>query len=271
MKIHPSAVIDPGAQLGTDVEIGPYSVVGAGVVIGDGCVLQSHVVIEGEVRLGRANQIGHGTVIGSAPQDLSFKKETRSRVEIGDGNIFREHCTVHRGTAEGSATVIGSHNFLMVGAHVGHNCRIGDRAVLANNCLLGGHVHVADRAFLGGGSVYHQFIRVGRLVITQGNSGFGQDIPPFVIGAQRNEVAGLNVIGLRRAGFSPAERDEIKRAFRLLYRSGLNARQALERSREMEWGALGREFFEFVNAAGKRGIVPSRRSNGQMLAGDGED
>ena len=259
MKVHPTAVVEAGATLGAGVEVGPFSLIGAEVVIGDDSVIQSHVVIEGEVTIGLKNTIGHGSIIGGLPQDLAFKAGTRSRVEIGDGNTIREHCTIHRGTTEGSATHLGAGNFLMAGAHLGHNCHIGDGVVVANNCLLGGYVQVADRAFLGGGSVFHQFIRVGRLAITQGNSGFGKDIPPFVIAAQRNEVVGLNIIGLRRAGFSASERDEVKRAFRLLYRSGLNLKQVLEESAKAEWGTSGREFFDFVAQAEKRGIVPYRR------------
>ena len=122
-------------------------------------------------------------------------------MEIGNRNIIREHCTIHRGTAEDSATHLGDENFLMAGAHLGHNSHVGDGVIIANNCLLGGYVRIGDRAFLGGGTVFHQYTRVGRLVITQGNSGFGKDIPPFVVAAQRNVIVGLNTVGLRRAGF----------------------------------------------------------------------
>lgn len=260
MKLHPTAIVEAGAALGEEVEIGPFSFVGPEAVVGDGTIIRSHVVIEGSVRIGRKNCIGHGSVIGGTPQDLGFKPETASRVEIGDGNVIREHCTIHRGTAEASVTTVGDGNFLMAGAHIGHNCQIGNGVIIANNCLLGGYVRVGDRAFLGGGSVFHQYMRVGRLVITQGNSGFGKDIPPFVVAAQRNVIAGLNIIGLRRAGLSGIERDEVKRAFKLLYRSGFNTRQALEKSAEIAWGQWGREFFDFVAQAGTRGIVPYRRT-----------
>jgi UDP-N-acetylglucosamine acyltransferase len=203
-------------------------------------------------------------VIGGEPQDLSFSPTTRSRVEIGAKNVIREHCTIHRGTAEGSATKIGDENFLMAGAHVGHNCEIGNKVIIANNCLLGGYVSIGDGAFLGGGCVFHQFMRVGRLVITQGASGFGKDIPPFVIAAETNYVFGLNTIGLRRAGFSQAQRDEVKRAFKLLYLSGLNTRQALKKSKEMEWTDLGQEFFRFLrDAIEKRGICALKRSSNE--------
>nr|MDQ6939946.1 acyl-ACP--UDP-N-acetylglucosamine O-acyltransferase [Verrucomicrobiota bacterium] len=143
----------------------------------------------------------------------------------------------------------------MAGAHVGHNCRVGNGVIIANNCLLAGYVEIEDRAFIGGGTTFHQFMRVGRLVMAQGSSAFSKDIPPFLLAAERNYVFGVNVLGLRRAGFSAAERDEIRRAFKLLYRSGLNTRQALEKAETTEFNASGREFFEFVKKA-KRGILP---------------
>src|ERR1043166_836052 len=214
-SIHPTAIINPAAQIGSGVEIGPFSVVGSGAIIGEGTILQSHVVIEGDVNIGARNFIGHGAVIGSPPQDLSFSPERKTRVEIGSDNVIREYCTIHRATTEGSATKIENKNFLMVGAHLGHNCEIGSNVIVANNCLLGGYVCVDDGAFLGGGCVFHQFMHVGRLVISQGGSAFSKDIPPFLIAAERNCVFGLNVIGLRRAGVSAQDRDEITTAFKL--------------------------------------------------------
>ena len=150
MKIHQTAIVDPKAQIGAGVEIGPYSVIGGGAVIGEKCVIQSHVVIEGSVKMGARNFVGHGSIIGTAPQDLGFKNEIKSGVEIGQGNVIREHCTIHRGAAEGSNTVMGDGNFLMVGAHLGHDCRIGSGVVIANNTLLAGHVRIDDGAFVGG-------------------------------------------------------------------------------------------------------------------------
>ena len=234
------------------MEIGPHTIVGAEAVIGEKCVIQSHVVIEGPVQMGAGNFIGHGAIVGGAPQDLGFQAHTRSGVEIGNANVIREHCTIHRGATEGSATVLGDGNFLMVGAHVGHDCRIGNGVVIANNSLLAGHVRIDDRAFIGGGSRFHQGIRIGRVVMAEGR--FTKNLPPFLIAA-KNQVFGVNIIGLRRAGFSAADRDEIKRAFKLLYKSGLNTRQACEQAAELEFGPVGREFFDFVAEAGKRGIV----------------
>lgn len=266
MKIHQTALVDANANLGPNVEVGAFSIIGPHVSVGDDSIIESHVVLEGAVQIGRANTIGHGTLIGGAPQDLSFKAETKSSVRIGDSNVIREHCTIHRGTAEGSITEIGDRNFLMAGGHVGHNCVIGSDVVIANNCLLGGYVRIDDGAFIGGGTVFHQHTHIGRLVITQGNSGFGKDIPPFVVAGEVNFVFGVNVVGLRRAGFSGPERDEVKRAFKLLYRSGLNTRQAVEKAAAAQFGQLAREFFEFVGHARKRGIAAYRGAAGEAAA-----
>jgi UDP-N-acetylglucosamine acyltransferase len=256
LKIHPTALVDSDAQIGADVEIGPFSVIGPQAVIGDRTIVQSHVVIEGNVAIGTANFVGHGAIIGAPPQDLSFSLERKTKIEIGNDNVIREYCTIHRGSPEGSVTKIGDNNFLMVGTHVGHNCEIGNNVVIANNCLLAGHVRVDDGAFLGGGSTFHQHMHVGRLVMVQGSSAFGKDLPPFVTAAERNYVVGLNVVGLRRAGFSARDRDELKTAFKLLYTSGLNISQALGKAETMNFGAPVREFFEFVAGAKKRGICP---------------
>jgi UDP-N-acetylglucosamine acyltransferase len=255
-KVHPTAIVDPNAKIGANVEIGPFSIIGPDVTIGDNTIVQSHVVIEGEVVIGRGNFIGHGVMIGVPPQDVSFSAERRTKVEIGDDNIIREYCTIHRGSPDGSATKIGHKNFLMAGAHVGHNCLIGDNVVIANNCLLAGHVRVDDGAFLGGGSTFHQFMHVGRLVMVQGSSAFGKDLPPFVIAAERNAVFGLNIVGLRRAGLNANDRNEIKEAFKLVYLSRLNISQAIGKAATMTFGAPAREFLDFVANAKKRGICP---------------
>lgn len=265
LKTHPTAIVDPSAKIGADVEIGPFSVIGPQVRIGDRTVIQSHVVIQGDVAIGAGNFIGHGAIIGAPPQDLSFSPERKTKIGIGNENVIREHCTIHRGSAEGSVTKIGDKNFLMAGAHVGHNCEIGNNVIIANNCLLGGHVRVDDGAFLGGGCVFHQHMHVGRLVVAQGGSAFGKDIPPFVIAAERNYVFGLNVVGLRRAGFSAQDRDEIKAAFKLIYLSGLNISQALEKAATMKFAPAARGFFEFVAAAKKRGICPLKRGDGEEM------
>ena len=258
-QIHPTAIVDANAKLGADVEIGPFSIIGPEVAIGAKTVIQSHAVIEGEVAIGSGNFIGHGAIIGSPPQDISFSPDRKTKVEIGNDNIIREYCTIHRGSPDGSATRIGDKNFLMAGAHVGHNCVIGNNVIIANNCLLAGHVQVDDGAFLGGGSTFHQFMHIGRLVMVQGSSAFGKDLPPFVVAAERNFVFGLNIIGLRRAGVGEKDRDEIKAAFKLVYLSGLNTSQALKKAGTMALGAAAREFLDFVANSKKRGICPFRR------------
>jgi UDP-N-acetylglucosamine acyltransferase len=261
-KIHHTALVDPGTKIGAHAEIGPFSIIGSQAVIGEKTIVQPHVVIEGEVTIGTGNLIGYGAVIGAPPQDVSFSPERKTKVEIGNNNVIREYCTIHRGTAEGSATKIGDKNFLMAGAHIGHNCEIGNNVIIANNCLLAGYVLVDDGVFLGGGSTFHQFMHIGRLVMVQGSSAFGKDLPPFVVAAERNCVFGLNVVGLRRAGFSAKDREEIKAAFKLVYLTGLNIAQALEKAATMNLGAAAREFLDFVANAKKRGICPLKRGAG---------
>ena len=256
MKIHPTALVDPSARIGADVEIGPFSTIGPQVVIGNKTITQSHVVIEGDVTIGTGNFIGHGAIIGAPPQDLSFSPERKTKVMIGNDNVIREYCTIHRGSPNGSLTEIGDNNFLMAGAHVGHNCAIGNKVIIANNCLLAGHVCVDDQAFLGGGSTFHQRMHVGRLVMVQGSSAFGKDLPPFVIAAERNYVFGLNTVGLRRAGLTAGDRNEIKEAFKLVYLCGLNTSQALEKAATMTFNAPAREFLDFISSSNKRGICP---------------
>src|SRR6266513_4912922 len=258
-KIHSTAIVDPAAQIGSSIQIGPFSVIGAQVVIGNQTIVQSHVVIEGEVQIGHGNFIGYGAIIGAPPQDVSFSPERKTKVEIGNNNIIREYCTIHRGTAEGSSTKIGDKNFLMAGAHIGHNCEIGNNVIIANNCLLAGYVQVDDGAFIGGGSTFHQFMHIGRIVMVQGSSAFGKDLPPFVIAAERNSVFGVNVVGLRRAGFSATDREEIKAAFKLVYTTRLNISQALRKAATMKFGAPAREFLDFVANAKKRGICRLKR------------
>ena len=258
-KIHPTAIVDPTARIAADVTIGPYTLVGEYAVIGARSAIASHVVIEADVVIGSDNVVDHAAIIGTAPQDVSFSADRKTYVKIGNENVIREHCTIHRGSAEGSATKIGHENFLMAGAHLGHNCEVGNNVIIANNCLLGGNVRIGDGAFLGGGCVFHQNISVGRLAITQGASAFSKDIPPFVIAAERNYVFGLNVIGLRRAGSSAKDRDEIKAAFKLVYASGLNVGDAIKKGAQMKFGDAAREFLDFVANAKKRGICPVKR------------
>ena len=263
MSIHPSASIHPGAQIAPDAVLGPCVVVDGPAVIGPRCVLQAHAVVTGHVVMGSDNLVGYGAVLGADPQDFAFEPGVRSRVVIGNRNRIREYCTLHRGTSEGSDTILGDDCFLMAGVHLAHNSQVGNRCILANNALLGGHVQLGERVFVGGGCVFHQHVRVGALAICQGASAFSKDVPPFTIGAERNGVAGLNVVGLRRAGFSPATRAEIKSAFDLIYRRGLNLTQALQTASNSEWGGEASAFLRFAAEARKRGLcdlLASRRS-----------
>lgn len=260
-EIHPTAVVDPAAKIGEGTKIGPCAVIEGGAEIGADCEIQAHAVVTGQVEMGERNRIGYGAIIGAEPQDLSFKADVNSKLRIGNGNWIREHATLHRGSKENSETQIGNNNFLMAGAHVGHDCRVGNNVMIANNCLLGGHVEIGDGAFLGGGSVYHQFIRVGRNAITQGNSGFGKDLPPYMIGAKVNRIAGINSIGLRRAGFSVNDRAEIKMLYQLFFRSGSNLKNAMATADAESWGEPARQFLDFVRQAGKRGLCAGKRGS----------
>jgi len=253
--IHPTAIVHPQAELGADVSVGPYAVIEGPAKIGDRCTIQAHAVIGGHVELGEENVIGYGAIIGSEPQDLSFRPDIPSRVRIGRGNNIREYVTIHRGSVAESVTTVGDGCFLMVAVHLGHNVKVGNHVVIANNALLGGFVEVGDRAFIGGGCVFHQHIRIGQLVICQGQSGFSKDVPPYVMAASINETVGLNSVGLRRAGFTAAQRAEIKSAFDLLFRSGLNVSQAISAAGERAWSEEARSFWEFVSKAKKRGLV----------------
>ena len=257
MSVHPTAVVSSRARLGRDVVVGPYAVVEDDVVIGDGTEIRAHAIVKRFTTLGALNRVHEGAVVGGEPQYVSFTG-VESHVEIGDRNTIREGVTIHRSTKEGGATVVGSDCFLMACSHVGHDCRVGDRVILANSVALGGHVDVGDRAFLGGGAGVHQFCRVGRLAMVGGLSAVKQDALPFVItdGVPARAV-GLNVVGLRRAGFPPPQRSALKRAFRLLVRSGLPLAEALERLSALS-DPLADEMAAFVRGS-KRGFAHARR------------
>jgi UDP-N-acetylglucosamine acyltransferase len=269
--IHPTAIIDPRAEIGANVTIGPYAVIEGAARIGNRCIIRSHAIIGGHVVMDSDNVVDPHAVIGGDPQDFAFRTEIQSQVIIGRGNRIREGVTIHRGTAEGSATIVGNECFLMGGVHLGHNVRLGNGVIIANNSLLGGYVHVEDKVFISGACVFHQFTRVGKLAICQGTSGFSKNIPPCVIAAGRNGTVGLNVVGMRRSGMTPAERAEIKKAFDLLYRSGKNVSQACAIAREMAWSSEGRAFWDFIAESGKRGLVGFQSSRGKRPAGPGPD
>jgi UDP-N-acetylglucosamine acyltransferase len=254
--IHPTAVIHPQAKLDASVQVGPYAVIDADVELGADCVVGPHAYLTGVTKAGTGNQFHAGCVIGDAPQDLKYRGAP-TRVVIGDHNVFREQVTVNRATTEEGATVVGSHNFIMATAHIGHNCRVGDHVIMANSAMLGGHAEVHDRAFISGGCLVHQFCRVGTLTIMQGGSAISQDLPPFTVARGDNGICGLNVVGLRRAGFSAAERLELKRLYRALFRQGVNLREAAAAARENFSSPAARVMLEFI-ATAKRGVCAAR-------------
>jgi UDP-N-acetylglucosamine acyltransferase len=259
MSIHPTAVIGSNVNFGTNVSVGPYAVIEDGARIGDDCVIGPHVVITGFVTLGSGNVVHAGASIGDAPQDLKFDGSA-SYVRIGDRNVIREHCTIHRAQVPGGATIIGDDNFFMALSHVGHDSHVGNRVILANGAVLGGHAEVGDRAFLSAMSAVHQFARVGRLSLLSHNSGAGKDVPPFVILTGYNLVRGLNVVGLRRAGFTPALRSSIKSVFDRVYRCGDTIGAFLEHATE-ESSPEAQEFADFVRVAytSRRGLCRGPR------------
>ena len=208
--IHPTAIIDPAARLDPTVEVGPHALIDGAVEIGPHCVIGPYVYLTGVTTIGAHNRFHAGCVIGDAPQDLKYDGAP-TRVRIGDHNVFREHFTVNRSAIAGEETIIGSHNFLMQHGHVAHNCVIGDHVILAGGALLAGHVVVQDRAFISGNCLVHQFTRVGRLAMMQGGAAISKDLPPFTVALRENEICGLNIVGLRRAGFPAEQRLELKR------------------------------------------------------------
>ncbi len=250
--IHPTAIIHPQAKLGANARIGPFAVIDADVELGADCVVGPHAYLTGVTKIGCGNQFHAGCVIGDAPQDLKYKNEP-TRVVIGDQNVFREHVTVNRATTVEHATVVGSNNFLMANVHVAHNCVLGNHVIIANGALLAGHVTVQDRAFISGNCLIHQFTRVGTLAIMQGGAGIGQDLPPFTIATGINTICGLNVIGLRRAGFSADDRQDLKKLYHALFRSGKNLRTAVAEAEKKFLSAGAKTVLEFITAA-KRGV-----------------
>ncbi len=228
-EIHPTAVVHPEATIGHNVKIGPFSLIGPHVTIGADCEIASSVVIDGRTSIGVCNKIFPGAVIGLAPQDVKYSDEV-SYVEIGDYNTIREYVTVHLASGENETTRIGDNNLLMAYVHIAHNCVLGDNLVLANAVNLAGHVTIGDWAILGGMTPVHQYVRIGAHAFIGGGSRVAQDVPPFVrVAGSPVEVSGLNSVGMKRRGFSKEALVNLKKAYRLLYRSGLNVSQALDK------------------------------------------
>lgn len=265
--IHPTALVDPGAELGEGVTVGAGCVVESGVRIGSGTVLRPHAVVRRGTTLGKDNLVDSFVVLGGDPQDLGFDRATESFVRIGDGNTFREGVTVSRATKPGGATVIGDRGYWMANSHAGHDSTVGHDVVIVNAVLLAGHVVVGDRAVLAGGTLVHQFTWIGDMVMTRGGTGISMHVPPYAMAARENELIGLNVVGLRRnPEFDDDDRRQIKEAFRLTYRSGLPRAKALEAMDACkDWGAAAGRFRDFVRRAltaskpHARGLCPLAR------------
>jgi len=258
--VHPTALVDPAAELAGDVEIGPYAIIGPKVSIGAGTTVGAHAVISGRTSIGSGNRIFAHAVLGGEPQDKKYAGEDAG-LQIGDGNTIREFCTFNIGTAGGGgATRIGSDNWIMAYVHLAHDCRVGDHCVIANAVTFAGHVTIGDWVLLGGLTAIHQFCRIGNHAMTGGGSILLQDLPPFVIcNGNPAAVHGLNSEGLKRRGFSADAINTLRRAYRVLYRDGLTAAEACSRidaiaEETPEAASMLRQLAEFVRGSG-RGIV----------------
>ena len=258
-QVHPSAYVSPRAELGRNVSIGPFSVVEDDAFVGNNCRLAGHVTIKSGTALGADNEVAEGAVLGGTAQYLKAGRET-GKLLIGNGNRIREYVTIHRGLTPTDCTKVGDGNMIMVNAHVAHDCQIGDNTVIVNNVMLAGHIKVGDGAYFGGAAGVHQFCRVGRLAMVGGQSHISQDVPPFVmVDGISNYIVGLNIVGLRRAGFTRGEIKELKAAYHLIYRSGLLWNDMLEVLKNTFTSGPAAEFHDFLSI-GTRGFVQERKT-----------
>lgn len=253
-SIHPTAIVDPSAEVGSDVEIGPWAIVGPQVTIGDGSRIAARATLERNVRLGKRVSIGIGSVLGGDPQDLKFRGE-ETWVEIGDDTVVREYSTINRGTAHSVTTKVGRNCFLMSYVHVAHDCELEDHVMISNGTQLAGHVHIQDHAIISGLVAVHQFVRIGRHSFIGGSSRVPQDVPPFVRAVGNPlKLFGLNSVGLQRSGFDESVVRQLKQIYRLCFRSDLNLSQAVERARsEVEMIPEVEQFVSFIETS-PRGV-----------------
>jgi UDP-N-acetylglucosamine acyltransferase len=255
-KIHPTAIVHENAIIGDNVEIGPYTIIGDRVEIGDDCWIAPHVVVKGPTKMGKGNKIFQFASVGEDCQDLKYKGE-ETFLEIGDNNVFRESCTIHRGTAQDKGTTrIGNNNLLMAYVHVAHDCILGDNIILSNNATLAGHTKLANNVIIGGLSALHQFTRVGEFAMIGGCSAVNKDIPPyFMATGNYAQAQGINSIGLKRRGFDSKAIMEIKRAYKILCREGKSLEQAKQEiSEKLEGCPELQVLYDFI-CEDNRGIV----------------
>ncbi len=264
MSIHPTALVSPSAKIGEDVTIGPFAIIEDEACIGDRTVIDAAAQIRRKSVVGSGCRIGSGTLVGADPQFGNFDPDTPSWVEIGDDNVIREYVTFHRSIEPEGKTILGTGNFLMTGAHVGHDSIVGDNNTMANNVLLGGHVEVGSNCFLGGGSAYHQFVRIGDYAMAQGHAGMSMDTPPYTIAAGINYISGINSIGLRRAGISAEARKEIKEAFRNLYLTDKSISDVIAEAESQTFLPETEVFFDFLRQESKKSVcIRYRKTAGQ--------
>jgi UDP-N-acetylglucosamine acyltransferase len=260
VSIHPTAIIDPKAELDGSVIVGPFCVIDADVKVGAGCRLYQGVYLTGWTEIGPGCELHPGVIVGHAPQDTKYAGE-RTYCRIGRGSILREHVTVHRGTTPESETLVGEDCFLLAGTHVAHNCVIGNRVTLINNVLMGGHVHIADGVTVGGAGGIHQFVRIGELAMLAATGRFVMDVVPYALTDTRGKIAGLNRVGLRRAEMPREEIAELRNAYRILFGQRRPFRQAVEHLAGNVGTPAGRTLLDFLQADSKRGIAGSSRTS----------
>jgi UDP-N-acetylglucosamine acyltransferase len=260
--IHPTAIIDPKAELHPTVKVGAFAVIGADVKIGENTIIDHHVIIDGVTEIGTNNHIFPGSAIGLEPQDLKYQGD-RSLVKIGNHNKIREYVTINRATGTDEITMIGDNNLLMAYVHVAHNCVLENNIIIANAVALAGHVHIESKAVIGGVLGVHQFVHIGKLAMVGGMSRIDRDVPPYMlVEGSPSRVRTLNLIGLKRAGFSSEEISQLKKAFRLLYRSNLTINQALAEIQTLIDSPHLQHLCKFLQGSqmsGRRGSIPGRK------------
>ncbi|MDO5308292.1 MAG: acyl-ACP--UDP-N-acetylglucosamine O-acyltransferase [Planctomycetia bacterium] len=258
MNIHRLALVDPSAKLGQDVQIGPFCVVEEDACIGDGTILEARVTIKRGTILGKNNHVFEGATLGGLPQCVGLSEEDCGATIIGDGNIIRENVTIHRSMHADGSTTVGDDCMLMANVHIAHDCHVADEVIMANNAMLAGHVTVGRRAFVSGAAGAHQFVRIGAFAMVGGQAHLVRDVPPFVtVDGLSSQVVGLNLVGLRRAGFTSADVKTLKNIYRILYKSDLNWREIVEKVENEYTDGVGLEMARFL-ATTSRGVTTER-------------